>query len=154
MSLISPSEWSFPKGAATGEARLEAFRRLRDRIHERVMFLLGEGPMAAKTRSMNRDRHKSARQPGVKRAIHKERRAAHLPFSSAAAVAVVVAAWSQMGWATSSGLNNIPTADTAPNWTLVFQGCSLVGAQRSPDHFAAFKFGIDPRGNQEMAQSL
>lgn len=46
--------------------------------------------------------------------------------------------------ASSSGLNNIPTADTAPNLTLVFQGYSLFGVQRSPDHFAAFKFGLDP----------
>lgn len=47
--------------------------------------------------------------------------------------------------ASSSGLNNIPTADTAPNLTMVLQGYSLFGVQRSPDHFAAFKFGIDPR---------
>jgi hypothetical protein len=47
-------------------------------------------------------------------------------------------------FASSSGLNNIPTADTAPNLTLVIQGYSLFGAQRSPDHFAAFKFRVDP----------
>lgn len=46
--------------------------------------------------------------------------------------------------ASSSGLNNIPTADTTPNQTVVLQGYSLFGVQRSPDHFAAFKFGIDP----------
>ena len=48
------------------------------------------------------------------------------------------------GYASSSGLNNIPTADTAPNLTLVLQEYSLSGAQRRPDHVAAFKFGIDP----------
>src|SRR5262245_35694791 len=46
--------------------------------------------------------------------------------------------------ATSSGLNNIPTADTAPHRTLVFQGYPTFGARRSPSHFAGFKFGIDP----------
>jgi hypothetical protein len=50
----------------------------------------------------------------------------------------------QLAFASSSGLNNIPTADTAPNLTLVIQGYSLFGSQRSPDHFAAFKFGVDP----------
>src|SRR5712691_2696609 len=46
--------------------------------------------------------------------------------------------------ASSSGLNNIPTADTAPNLTLVVQEYSTYGAQRRPDHVAGFKFGIDP----------
>src|SRR5438876_7687736 len=46
--------------------------------------------------------------------------------------------------ASSSGLNNIPTADTAPNLTLVVQEYSTYGAQRRPDHIAGFKFGIDP----------
>lgn len=50
----------------------------------------------------------------------------------------------QRTYGSSSGLNNIPTADTAPNLTLVFQGYSLFGDQRLPDHFAAFKFGLDP----------
>jgi hypothetical protein len=46
--------------------------------------------------------------------------------------------------ASSSGLNNIPTADTAPNLTLVFQEYSTFGAQRRSDDVAAFKFGFDP----------
>ena len=46
--------------------------------------------------------------------------------------------------ASSSGLNNIPTADTAPHRTLVFQGYPTFGAHRRPIHFAGFKFGIDP----------
>jgi hypothetical protein len=47
-------------------------------------------------------------------------------------------------YASSSGLNNIPTADTAPNLTLVFQEYSTFGAQRRSDDIAAFKFGFDP----------
>lgn len=50
----------------------------------------------------------------------------------------------EFGRASSSGLNNIPTADTAPHLTLVIQGYSSFGARRLPDHFAAFKFGVDP----------
>ena len=46
--------------------------------------------------------------------------------------------------ASPSGLNNIPTADTAPHLTLVLQEYSTFGAQRPPDHTAGFKFGIDP----------
>jgi hypothetical protein len=46
--------------------------------------------------------------------------------------------------ASSSGLNNIPTADTAPHLTLVLQEYSTFGARRKPDHIAGFKFGIDP----------
>src|SRR5262245_21040232 len=44
----------------------------------------------------------------------------------------------------ASGLNNIPTADTTPNLTLVMQEYSTFGADRKPDHTAGFKFGIDP----------
>ena len=46
--------------------------------------------------------------------------------------------------ASSSGLNNIPTADTAPNLTLVIQEYTTAGANRQPTHFAGFKFGVDP----------
>ncbi len=46
--------------------------------------------------------------------------------------------------ASASGLDNIPTADTAPHLTLVLQEYSTVGAERKPDHTAGFKFGIDP----------
>jgi hypothetical protein len=60
------------------------------------------------------------------------------------AIALTTSLALQYGYASSSGLNNIPTADTAPNLSLVFQGYSLFGAQRSPDHFAAFKLGFDP----------
>lgn len=43
--------------------------------------------------------------------------------------------------AAASGLNNIPTADTAPHLTLVIQEYSTFGAHRKPDHTAGFKFG-------------
>ncbi len=46
--------------------------------------------------------------------------------------------------ASSSGLNNIPTADTAGNLKLVFQGYSTFGSSQRPDDVVAFKFGIDP----------
>ena len=46
--------------------------------------------------------------------------------------------------ASSSGLNNIPTADTAGNRMLVFQGYSTFGAGQRPSDVVAFKFGIDP----------
>ena len=46
--------------------------------------------------------------------------------------------------ASPSGLNNIPTTDTAPNLTLVVQEYTTVGAGRKPDHTAGFKFGLDP----------
>jgi len=46
--------------------------------------------------------------------------------------------------ASSSGLNNIPTADTAGNLLLVFQGYSTLAVGQKPNDVVAFKFGIDP----------
>jgi len=46
--------------------------------------------------------------------------------------------------ASSSGLNNIPTADTAGDLNLVFQGYSKFGVGQGPNDVVAFKFGIDP----------
>jgi hypothetical protein len=46
--------------------------------------------------------------------------------------------------AAPSGLNNIPTADTAPHLALVIQEYTTFGANRKPDHLAGFKFGVDP----------
>jgi hypothetical protein len=46
--------------------------------------------------------------------------------------------------AAASGLNNIPSADTAPHLTWVIQEYSTFGADRGPDHTAGFKFDIDP----------
>lgn len=51
-------------------------------------------------------------------------------------------------WATSSGLNNIPTADVVPENVLVFQYFSDVGNDNVPDHFAGFKYG--PAKNIEI----
>ena len=46
--------------------------------------------------------------------------------------------------ASSSGLNNIPTADTAPNLVPVIQEYSTFGAERKPDHTAGMKIGFGP----------
>jgi hypothetical protein len=48
------------------------------------------------------------------------------------------------GLATPSGLNNIPTADTAPDLTPVIQVYSLWGSGRKPDHSAGMKIGFGP----------
>ena len=45
-------------------------------------------------------------------------------------------------WATSTGLNNIPTADVVPENVLVFQYFSELGNDNVPDHFAGFKYGL------------
>ena len=46
--------------------------------------------------------------------------------------------------ASPSGLNNIPTADTAPDSVPVIQEYTTFGAQRKPDHTAAMKIGFGP----------
>lgn len=46
--------------------------------------------------------------------------------------------------ATPSGLNNIPTADTAPDRTPVIQAYSTFGEGRGPDHSAGMKMGLGP----------
>ncbi len=45
-------------------------------------------------------------------------------------------------WATSTGLNNIPTADVVPEKVLVFQYFSELGNDNVPDHFVGFKYGL------------
>ena len=45
-------------------------------------------------------------------------------------------------WATSTGLNNIPTADVVPENVLVFQYFSELGNDNVPDHFVGFKYGL------------
>ncbi len=45
-------------------------------------------------------------------------------------------------WATSTGLNNIPTADVVPENLLVFQYYNELGKDNVPDHFAGFKYGL------------
>jgi hypothetical protein len=44
--------------------------------------------------------------------------------------------------ATSTGLNNIPTADVVPKNVLVFQYYSDIGNDKVPTHFAGFKYGL------------
>jgi hypothetical protein len=51
--------------------------------------------------------------------------------------------------ATTSGLNNIPTADTASHLTLVFQEYSFYKPGQPASHWAGFKFGIDPWHDQQ-----
>lgn len=46
-------------------------------------------------------------------------------------------------FATPSGLNNIPTADTTQQGTFVFQGLSTVGSDRDADFIAGFKTGLN-----------
>ena len=46
--------------------------------------------------------------------------------------------------ASSSGLNNIPTADTALHLTMVFQEYSFYKSRNPASHTIGFKFGLDP----------
>ncbi len=46
-------------------------------------------------------------------------------------------------WATPTGLNNIPTADTTPQGTFVLQGFTTLGNNRDADFNLGFKTGID-----------
>ena len=50
-------------------------------------------------------------------------------------------------FATSSGLNNIPTADTPPDLVPVIQVYSTWGEARKPDHSAGMKIGFGPWDN-------
>jgi hypothetical protein len=50
--------------------------------------------------------------------------------------------------ATSTGLNNIPTADTPPDRVLVLQQFSTWGDERQPDYSAGFKMGLRPWGQR------
>lgn len=45
-------------------------------------------------------------------------------------------------WASSTGLNNIPTADVVPEKILVFQHYSELGNDNVPDYFVGFKYGL------------
>lgn len=47
---------------------------------------------------------------------------------------------------TSSGLNNIPTADTPPDRVLVIQEINTLGPDRAPDYALGFKMGLEPFG--------
>lgn len=45
-------------------------------------------------------------------------------------------------WASPTGLNNIPTTDTAPKETLVFQTWGNMADDRHPQQFWGFKYGV------------
>ena len=46
--------------------------------------------------------------------------------------------------ATSTGLNNIPTADTPPDRTVVFQAFTNIGDERQTDYVLGMKMGLRP----------
>jgi hypothetical protein len=52
------------------------------------------------------------------------------------------------GHVTPSGLSNIPTADTAPDRTVVFQAFTNLGADRKPEYITGFKLGLRPWGQR------
>ena len=57
-------------------------------------------------------------------------------------LAILLAA-SSPAFATPSGLNNIPTADTVPMGTFVLQGFTTLGGNNNADFNLGFKTGID-----------
>lgn len=59
------------------------------------------------------------------------------------ALFILLAALPQIVFATPSGLNNIPTADTAPQGTLVLQTYSTVGGDARDDLNFGFKTGLE-----------
>lgn len=59
------------------------------------------------------------------------------------ALFILLAALPQIALATPSGLNNIPTADTAPQGTLVLQTYSTVGGDARDDLNFGFKTGLE-----------
>ncbi len=58
-------------------------------------------------------------------------------------VPVLLLASVAAAFATPSGLNNIPTADTTPMGTFVLQGFTTLGGNRDADFNLGFKTGID-----------
>jgi hypothetical protein len=50
--------------------------------------------------------------------------------------------------ADSSGLNNIPTADTTPDRTIVFQLKTVLSDETASEYFAGFKMGLEPFGQR------
>lgn len=57
------------------------------------------------------------------------------------AAVLVLLAWSP-AWATSTGLNNIPTTDIVPERVLVFQTWGNFAGGEHPDQFVGFKYGV------------
>lgn len=63
---------------------------------------------------------------------------------SARTLVILALAFPLNAVATPSGLNNIPTADTAPKGSVVLQGFSDVGNDRAPLHTVGVKAGVYP----------
>lgn len=59
-----------------------------------------------------------------------------------ATVAGLLAASASLSWGSPSGLNNIPTADTTPQGTVVLQGWSTMGGGLDEDFNLGFKSGV------------
>jgi hypothetical protein len=59
-----------------------------------------------------------------------------------AAILIVVVLSPAVAWATSTGLNNIPTTDTPGHRELVFQGFVNLADDKPDDQFAGFKTGL------------
>ena len=57
--------------------------------------------------------------------------------------AILLLATVSAAFATPSGLNNIPTADTTPQGVFVLQGFTTIGNNRDADFNLGFKTGID-----------
>jgi hypothetical protein len=65
------------------------------------------------------------------------------PFLQPLALLTALAALSAVALATPTGLNNIPTADTAPQGVFVFQAFSTLGHDRDTDLNFGCKTGVD-----------
>lgn len=59
-----------------------------------------------------------------------------------AVVCAGVLGWIGTASASPSGLNNIPTADTCPDQTLVLQSWAGFGYDMSPDYWSGMKYGL------------
>lgn len=59
---------------------------------------------------------------------------------------LALAAWASQSFATSTGLNNIPTADTPGHREGVFQWFSTFPTEGKADHWGGFKTGLRPWG--------
>ena len=55
--------------------------------------------------------------------------------------AIIILFFTGSVWATSTGLNNIPTADVVPENVLVFQFISDVAHNNGPVYTTGFKYG-------------
>jgi hypothetical protein len=75
-------------------------------------------------------------------------------------VALCLVCLGRLAWATSTGLNNIPTTDTVPEKVLVFQSWGNFAGGEHPDQFVGFKYGpfqdveigVDYKANNEPSR--